>query len=401
ADSRYEGWGAGIGASYGYRWNFSRHLGMEATLGLGYAHLDYDKYTCGTCGDRLGSGNKNYFGPTKAGITLIYTFGGKKKPAAAAPVQIPVAPAPAHTIVYEPQFTASFVTPVAEAVKHRNEAGQAYLDFVAGRSEITPGYKDNAAELQKIYTLIETVRKDPDANITGIRIAGYASPEGGYGSNLTLSGKRADALKKQIKALYGFPENLFSVSGRGEDWAMLDTLVSQSYMQDKYALLEIIRAGAADYDTAEGRLKALNGGSAYRYLLENIYPQLRRTDYQLHYTVAPFTIEKGKEVFKRNPGNLSLNEMFLIANTYEPGTAAFNEVFETAARLFPGDDVANLNAASSALARKDAASAARYLARVNQRSAAWWNNAGILAYLEKDMKRAADCFARAQAEGNK
>ncbi|NDV85011.1 hypothetical protein D0T87_24035, partial [Bacteroides sp. 51] len=221
------------------------------------------------------------------------------------------------------------------------------------------------------------------------------------GSNLTLSGKRADALRKQIKALYGFPESLFSVSGRGEDWAMLDTLVSQSYMQDKYALLEIIRAGIYDYDQKEQRLKALNGGSAYRYLLENIYPQLRRTDYQLHYTVAPFTIEKGKEVFKRNPGNLSLNEMFLIANTYEPGTAAFNEVFETAARLFPGDDVANLNAAASALARKDAASAARYLARVNQRTADWWNNAGILAYLEKDMKRAGDCFARAQAEGNK
>ena len=401
ADSRYEGWGAGIGASYGYRWNFSRHWGMEATLGLGYAYLDYDKYECQNCGDRLGSDTKNYFGPTKAGITLIYTFGGKKKTAPAAPVYAPVVTEPVRTIVYEPQFTASFVTPQVEAVKHRNEAGQAYLDFAAGRSEIISAYKDNAAELQKIYALIETVRKDPDAGITGIRIAGYASPEGSYSSNLALSGKRATALKNQIKALYGFPERLFSVSGRGEDWAMLDTLVNQSYMQDKYAILEIIRAGASDYDAAEGRLKTLGGGAPYRYLLENIYPQLRRTDYQLHYTVAPFTIEKGKEVLRTHPGNLSLNEMFLIANTYQPGTASFNEVFETAARLFPSDDVANLNAAASALGRKDTASAARYLSRVNQRTAAWWNNAGILAYLEKDMKRAGDCFARAQAEGNK
>ena len=400
ANSRYEGWGAGIGASYGYRWNFSRHWGMEATIGLGYAYLDYDKYECKTCGDRLKSDTKNYFGPTKAGISLIYTFGGKKKPAPAAPVQTPVVTEPSHTVVYESQFTASFVTPQVEAVKRRNEAGQAYLDFAAGRWEVVPGYKDNAAELQKMYNLVETLKVNADATITSITIAGYASPEGSYQSNLTLSGKRATALKKQIKALYGFPESLFSVSGRGEDWVMLDTLVARSYMQDKYAILEIIRAGASDYDQAEGQLKALGGGAPYRYLLENIYPQLRRTDYQLHYTVAPFTIEKGKEVFRRNPGNLSLNEMFLIANTYPPGTASFNEVFETAARLFPGDDVANLNAAASALGRKDTASAARYLSRVNERNAAWWNNAGILAYLEGDMKRAGECFARAQAEGN-
>lgn len=399
ADSRYEGWAAGLGVSYGYRWNFSRHWGMEATFGLGYAHLDYDKYECRNCGDKLKSDTRNYFGPTKAGITLIYTFGGKKK--AAAPAYVPaVVQEPVKTaIAYEPRFTASFITPQAEAVKRRNEAGRAYLDFAVGRSEIVPAYKDNAAELQKIYRLIETLKKDPDATITGITIAGYASPEGGYQSNLSLSGKRAEALKNRVKVLYGFPESIFSVGGRGEDWVMLDTLVARSYMQDKYAILEIIR-GAGDYDRAEQRLKALGGGKPYRYLLENIYPRLRRTDYELHYTVAPFTVEKGKEVLRSNPSNLSLNEMFLIANTYTPGSDAFNEVFETAARIFPGDDVANLNAAASALGRKDAVSAARYLDRVTQRDAAWWNNAGILAWLEKDTRRAADCFARAQAAGS-
>jgi hypothetical protein len=50
----------------GNRW------GLEATVGVGYAYLDYDKYPCAKCGRKIGSASEHYFGPTKAGITLIF-----------------------------------------------------------------------------------------------------------------------------------------------------------------------------------------------------------------------------------------------------------------------------------------------------------------------------------------
>ncbi len=53
-DHRFEGWLAGVGVSYGYRWNFSRSLALEATVGLGYAYMDYDKFECQNCGANLG-----------------------------------------------------------------------------------------------------------------------------------------------------------------------------------------------------------------------------------------------------------------------------------------------------------------------------------------------------------
>lgn len=399
AEHRFQGWLAGAGISYGYRWNFTRNWGLEATIGVGYAYMDYSKYECGTCGKKLGDETKHYFGPTKAGITLIYSF-GKKKAVQPEPIYIPVIiPVKTEIVIYEPQFAVSYITPEAEAVKTRSESGQAYLDFAVNRAEIVPGYKNNAAELQKIYGLIESLKKDPDATITGITITGYASPEGTYQSNLHLSNRRATALKNQVKTLYGFPESMFSVSGQGEDWATLDTLVSHSDMTDKYAILEIIR-GTDIFDGRESKLMALAGGTSYHYLKSHLFPRLRRSEYELHYTVVPFTVEKGKEVFKTNPGNLSLNEMFLIANTYEAGSDAYNEVFETAARIFPASDVANLNAAASALSRKDTVSAARYLERVTERTAGYWNNAGILAFLNGDVEKAAECFRTAQAEDN-
>lgn len=69
---RYEGWLAGAGISYGYHWAFAKRWGLEFTLGAGYAYLKYNKYDCENCGDKLGLGHKNYIGPTKAGITLIF-----------------------------------------------------------------------------------------------------------------------------------------------------------------------------------------------------------------------------------------------------------------------------------------------------------------------------------------
>ncbi|NDV82361.1 DUF3575 domain-containing protein [Bacteroides sp. 51] len=398
ADSRYEGWLAGAGLSYGYRWNFSRNWALEATIGVGYAYLDYKKYECGDCGERIGADTKNYFGPTKAGITLIYNIGGKKKPVRTEPVYVPVVvqePEPVkEVVIYNPQFTVSYLTPEAETVKTRSEAGQAYLDFAAGRSEIVFGFKNNAAELQKINNLIENVKNNPDATITGITITGYASPEGLYQTNLRLSEKRAYALKQLIINQYGFSDSMFTVSGRGEDWAMLDSLVTQSDMPEKAAILNIIRSTGV-FDGREKKLMNLTGGKPYREMLSTMFPQLRRSEYELHYTVLPFTVEKGKEVLKTNPGNLSLNEMFLIANTYEPGSHAFDEVFETAARLFPTDDTANLNAAASALARKDTVSAEQYLAKIKEQSPEYWNNLGILAFVQGDTEKAAECFAKA------
>ncbi len=69
---RFQGWLAGLGISYGYQWILGKRWSLEATIGAGWAYMKYDIYPCEKCGDKIGSATKNYFGPTKAGITLIY-----------------------------------------------------------------------------------------------------------------------------------------------------------------------------------------------------------------------------------------------------------------------------------------------------------------------------------------
>lgn len=72
ANHRYQGWATGVGLSYGYSWILNERWNIEANIGFGYVYSEYDKYDCATCGRFKGSQDKHYFGPTQAGVSLIY-----------------------------------------------------------------------------------------------------------------------------------------------------------------------------------------------------------------------------------------------------------------------------------------------------------------------------------------
>ena len=74
SNNRFQGWGAGAGIAYGYAMILGKHWNLELELGVGYAYLDYDIFSCAGCGRNIGSGNHHYFGPTKAAINLVYVF---------------------------------------------------------------------------------------------------------------------------------------------------------------------------------------------------------------------------------------------------------------------------------------------------------------------------------------
>lgn len=73
-DHRYEGWFVGGGVTAGYQWMISPHWNVEASVGLGYDYIKYDKYKCGICGEKVKSSHSNYFGPTKAVLSFVYIF---------------------------------------------------------------------------------------------------------------------------------------------------------------------------------------------------------------------------------------------------------------------------------------------------------------------------------------
>lgn len=65
-------WAVGVG--YGYHWILSDRWSVEAELGLGFSHAQFDEYLHQVCGDYLGSRHTNRFVPTKLSVSFIYVI---------------------------------------------------------------------------------------------------------------------------------------------------------------------------------------------------------------------------------------------------------------------------------------------------------------------------------------
>lgn len=302
--------------------------------------------------------------------------------------------------IYMPRPQLAYITPVAEQIKKRAEVKDVFLDFKVGSATIYKTLNRNDAELQKVENMIREVRSDGNLNITGLTFRGYASPEGSVSSNLRLSDTRAQSMMNYLISQIDLKGISTKSEGAGEDWAGLEKLLSVSDVKDKEKLLDIIRQ-CGTTDACEAKMRTIGGGAPYRQMLTEIYPQLRRTVCSVDYTVKGFSVDEGREVIKTHPQQLSLNEMYLVANSYPVGSEQFNEVFETAVRMFPGDDVANLNAVNSALERGDLVSAQKYIDRIKQTTPEVENTRGVLYLLKGDYDNAETCLNKAAKGGVK
>lgn len=298
----------------------------------------------------------------------------------------------AEPVVLKPQL--AYRTPAAETVKARAIEGKAFLDFPVNRTEIHPDYRNNPRELAAIRATIASVKDDPYATITEVWIKGFASPEGRYTANAYLAENRAKALSEYVKKLYRFDATTtFTIESEPEDWQGLEKHLSESDLPDKAELLAIVRdPEPADPDKKEGKLKSLNGGTSYKTLLRDVYPALRHSDYAVRYTIRNFTVEEAKELLYTDPKKLSLNEMFQVAQTYEPGSRQFGEVFEIAVRLYPDDPVSNLNAANTAIQNGQSEQAKHYLAKAGTSAEKQLAEAAV-AMLEGKLDRAEQLLA--------
>lgn len=298
----------------------------------------------------------------------------------------------------------AYIRPEAEAVKSRAEQGESFLDFAVGKTSVNPEFGRNAAELEKIRRMIDLVQDDKDLTIKRIVIVGYASPEGSLAMNERLSEGRAKALRDYLQSRYPvIPGSLYSIRFGGENWDDLVKAVQTSDMPDKQAVLDIIDRYSI-IGGREAKLMALKGGTPWRYMLREMFPSLRKVTVTVDYDVRNFDAEEAKAVVKTRPQNLSLNELYLVANTYEPGSEDFNSLFETAVRLYPESVTATVNAAVAALERRDFVGAERYLRsvkspdRIPECDNAW----GLLLMLrDQDYDRAAPYFEAARAAGLK
>lgn len=280
---------------------------------------------------------------------------------------------PVAILDYEPvkeipyDIASNYVQPKASAAKVRQIEGQAYVDFPVNKIEIFPKYRSNSKELAKILASIDTVKNDPDCTVSALALKGYASPEGSYANNTRLAKGRTQTLRDYVMSFYDFPASIVTTSYEPEDWNGLRKWVEASEIDNKSGILAIIDSDLAP-DAKDLKIKQTYP-TQYAYLLQEVYPGLRHSDYKIEYVIRTFTNpDEIRELVKTAPQKLSLEEFFTAANACDPQSEEYYEIFETAVRMYPTDETANINAANSAIARGDYKKAAQYLDRAGNSS---------------------------------
>lgn len=296
-------------------------------------------------------------------------------------------------------FPVYLVPPADKSVKVREEKGSAFINFVVNKWDILPDYMNNPTELQKIHNSVNIVRNDSNVTISKMVIEGYASPEGSNSHNLFLSEKRTEALNQYLKRIGTVKGIRMEARGKGENWeGFLKRLRSDRSIPQREKLLSIANANI-DPDAKERRMRS-EAGQGYTYVLRNIFPSLRCSNYTVVYTVRPFTVEESEVVFETRPINLSLNEIYKLADKYAHDQQKYYSIIRKASLLYPNDTYINLTMAYLAIKKGEADEAAEYLSKVKKCPEKTMNE-GLVAYLKGDVEKAIKLVEQAQKQGVK
>ena len=154
--------------------------------------------------------------------------------------------------------------------------------FRPGYSLLELSYRDNAANMKALTQGIQTIKGNPCVQLQHVRILSAASPEGNSALNKRVAKRRGERLRDYLKETLVLPDSIFTVSSAGEDWQGLASLIAKEKTPWRNKALQIIRH-TPEWVTRNGKvvdgrkrqLQNLDGGKAWKYMLDNHFYTLR------------------------------------------------------------------------------------------------------------------------------
>ena len=225
-----------------------------------------------------------------------------------------------------------------------------------------------------------------EGQISSLSVHGYGVPIGNYRKNEQRHAGRSQLLKESL--IDQQIAQTVTVTWTAEDWATIERLTqADNTLMLRSAALDVMQ----NVDLTAGRedqLRMLGGGRTYAELQKRIFPRVQRIEF--------------KALLKQQIANatnaIALERLYETAAGLTKGSAEFNDIIDLAARLYPDNAVACINAASVALMKGELEKTAAYLERW-QTDARAYQTLGVLYLLQGDTARAEVYLKMAQANG--
>lgn len=308
------------------------------------------------------------------------------------------------------EMRTAMMTPAVTELPVEIHEGKARVQFEVDRTELHAepftcrnGQKiDNREQLRMIDDSVSYALSDPNVEIAGISICGYASPESPYTHNDFLATNRSKALAEYLADRYSLPRERCSYSAVPENWkefreqVLESKEISEAQRTDLLELIDRQAYGPSDYDAKEKELKTSpKFAQLYRTkILPEWFPRLRATTFAISTRLKPMSDRQLAEIIMTSPEKMSLNQMFRVARLYPEGSEEFNRTIDIALKHYPDDETANLNAAAAKINSGDYDAAKALLLKAGD-SAEACNLHGIIATAEGNFEEAQEWFEKA------
>ena len=169
---------------------------------------------------------------------------------------------------------------VAQGTTLRPESVKIYFDI--NSSVVDSKFMNNGEALARLFSLLESCIADNANEASRVIINASASPEGPNRFNISVANTRAKAIEDWIGKRFDTRFNC-EINCTNVDWELLSELIEKANDAPyKAEIIEIIKQtpNQADQnvtyvDERQQNLEKLHNGEAYRWLLKNIYPELR------------------------------------------------------------------------------------------------------------------------------
>ena len=155
------------------------------------------------------------------------------------------------------------------------------VGFRVNSTAIDSGFGKNAERLSELLSFLEQIKADSTVRITGVAFCGTASPEGGSQLNKRLAQGRLKALEKTVRGEIPIPDSIVTRNDEYILWDDLAAMVGESDMDNKEALLSIIREGtdavgnSPATDSRIPALQKLDNGKSWRELNRRFFGRMR------------------------------------------------------------------------------------------------------------------------------
>jgi tetratricopeptide (TPR) repeat protein len=262
-------------------------------------------------------------------------------------------------------------------------------------------------DIKKLEEFVKNVEKAQNKTYKGIKIHGYASPDGPIDLNERLSKGRKnsansyfDKVVDKKKLSEDEAKKVYEEKATTEDWEGFKNLVQQSNIEDKDLILRVLSM-YSDPDVREKEIK--NMAATFEVLADEILPKLRRSEFMVQVEKVGFSDQEIREFVDTKPDTLNLEELLYAGYELFEDADQKLKAFELAAEVEPNCLRAYNNIAAVKLMKGEMDDAQDALEKANELKEGnpyVLNNMGVIALHEGNVEEAKEYFQDATEAGN-